>query len=149
MRKYTIIAVGFIAAIAFIGGASCDNTTTGSAPPKATNPNPANGATDVATNADLSWNGGSLIASGEANSYTYDVYFGTSASPPLAAGGITSTTYDPGTMDSATMYYWRVDTSDGSQTTTGDVWSFTTESDESEIIVGTQDDHINEPFCGG
>ncbi len=149
MRKYIVIFAVVIAALAISAGISCDSDTTGAAPPKATNPNPANGATDVAVNTDVTWNGGSLLLSGEAETYTYDVYFGTSASPPGVASGITATTYDPGTLNTASTYYWRVDTNNGSQTTMGDLWSFTTETGYTEIIVGTQDDHINIPFCGG
>ena len=38
----------------------------------------------------------------------------------------TNVDYDPGTLVANTTYYWRVDTVNGSGTTTGTVWSFTT-----------------------
>ena len=86
---------------------------------KATNPNPSNGATNVAANSTLSWTAGTTAAS-------HDVYFGTT-SPGTFRGNQTATTYDPGTLTAGLTYYWRIDEKDDSQqTTTGDVWSFTT-----------------------
>ena len=38
-----------------------------------------------------------------------------------------TTTYNPGPLELAKTYYWRVDESDGSNTYKGEVWSFTTE----------------------
>jgi len=149
MRKYLLILTIVAAAFAISFAVSCDNSTTGAAPSRASNPSPANGATNVGVDADITWNGGSLALSGDAANYTYSVYFGTSASPPLVASDITATTYDPGTMDTATAYFWRIDTYNGSQTTTGDVWTFTSLTGGDEIIVGTRDGHINIPLCGG
>jgi hypothetical protein len=96
--------------------------TTEAAPPpppgQASNPNPADSATDVGVGADLSWTAGS-------NTTSHDVYFGTS-SPGTFQGNQTATTFDPGTMDNDTTYYWRIDEINASGTTTGVVWSFTT-----------------------
>ncbi|MHC4738140.1 MAG: CBM96 family carbohydrate-binding protein [Planctomycetota bacterium] len=89
-------------------------------PGQATNPTPADSATDVGVNADLSWTAGSGATS-------HDVYFGTS-SPGTFQGNQAATTFDPGTMSNDTTYYWRIDEVNGSGTTTGAVWSFTTES---------------------
>ncbi|MCP4230182.1 MAG: hypothetical protein GY771_08535 [bacterium] len=144
-RLFKAISV-VIVAFAAVFIVSCFETTSPS-PSKASNPSPADGATDVSVEADLGWSGGSLAFSGEAGTYTYDLYFGTSTTPPLVASGLTSSTYDPGAMNNAVTYYWRVDTKSGGQTTTGDVWSFTTET--GGIIIGTREDHINIPFCGG
>jgi len=85
---------------------------------EATNPYPADGATSVSITSDLSWT---------ANPYatSHDVYFGTSE-PPLFIGNQTSTTFDPGTMDYSTTYYWRIDEINTWGTTTGPVWSFST-----------------------
>jgi len=95
--------------------------TTEAAPPlpgQASNPSPADSATDVSIAADLSWTAGS-------NSTSHDVYFGTS-SPGTFQGNQTAVTFDPGTMDNDTTYYWRIDEINTSGTTTGIVWSFTT-----------------------
>jgi len=97
-------------------------TTEAATPPpgQASNPNPANGATDVSTTTDLSWTAGSDATS-------HDVYFGTS-SPGSFQGNQTDTTFDPGTLAESTTYYWRIDEKNAIGTTTGVVWSFTTEA---------------------
>ncbi len=90
------------------------------APQKAINPDPADEKTGVAVSADLSWEDGG-------DTDTYDVYFGTDPEAlDLVSEGQTATTYDPGTMDGSTVYYWRIDSTNDTGTTTGDVWSFTT-----------------------
>lgn len=90
-------------------------------PTKATNPGPADGATDVSITVDLSWTAGTEASS-------RDVYFGTSASPGAGEfrGSQTGVAYDPGTLVPETTYYWRVDETNSLGTATGDVWSFTT-----------------------
>jgi predicted phosphodiesterase len=88
---------------------------------KATNPTPADGATGVAINADLSWKAG-------IGAVSHDVYFGTNGGAlPLVSAAQSTSTYDPGTMDYGTTYYWRIDELDGLNIHTGDLWSFTTE----------------------
>jgi len=87
-------------------------------PGQASNPSPADSATDVAINADLSWTAGT-------DSTSSDVYFGTS-SPGAFQGNQTASTFDPGTMANDTTYYWRIDEINAAGTTTGVVWSFTT-----------------------
>jgi uncharacterized repeat protein (TIGR02543 family) len=92
--------------------------TTLALPGIATNPNPTNGATNVAVNNDLIWSAG-------AGATSHDVYFGTS-SPGTFRGNQPGTTYDTGTMANGTTYYWRIDERNASGVTTGNVWSFTT-----------------------
>ncbi|MHC4739593.1 MAG: carbohydrate binding domain-containing protein, partial [Planctomycetota bacterium] len=93
----------------------------GAGPPgQATNPSPADSATDVSVDADLSWTAGSGATS-------RDVYFGTT-SPGSFQGNQTATTFEPGTMNNDETYYWRIDEINASGTTTGVVWSFTTEA---------------------
>lgn len=93
-------------------------TVWASVPTKAGNPSPANAATNVSILADLSW----TAASGATS---HNVYFGT-ASPGTLQTSTTSTTYDVGRLNPNTTYYWRIDEVIGSNTITGDVWSFTT-----------------------
>jgi hypothetical protein len=95
-------------------------TTIVAAPSQATNPSPADSATDVDINADLSWTAGS-------GSTSSDVYFGTT-SPGTFQGNQAATTFDPGTMANNTTYYWRIDEINAGGTTTGVVWNFTTEA---------------------
>jgi len=89
-----------------------------SPPGQASNPSPANGTMGVSTTADLSWTAG-------AGATSHDVYFGTLTSPPFVVNQ-TGTTYDTGTMNAGTTYYWRINEKNAGGTTTGVVWSFTT-----------------------
>jgi len=86
-------------------------------------PDPDDGATDVDLDADLSWTGGDP----NGDPVTYDVYFGTTTPPPEVATGISDTTYDPGTLDYGTIYYWKiVSWDDQNAFTQGPIWEFTT-----------------------
>jgi len=87
-------------------------------PAPASNPNPANDAFSVGLNADLSWTAGSRATS-------HDVYFGPT-SPGTFRGNQTAETFDTGTMDKGTMYYWRIDEVNAWGKTTGTLWYFTT-----------------------
>jgi alkaline phosphatase len=89
---------------------------------KASNPNPANGATDVDVDADLSWSPG-------VDALSHDVYLGTNpGNLPRVSQLQSGTTYDPGLLQLNTTYYWAIDEFDsgGSLLAAGDVWSFTT-----------------------
>ena len=85
---------------------------------QAGNPNPANGAINVDTNADLSW-------TADPKAVSHDVYFGTMSPPPFISNQ-TAIIFDPGTMIGNIRYYWRIDEVNPSWTTTGTVWTFTT-----------------------
>ena len=92
-------------------------------PAKATTPSPAHEATGVSRTPTLDWSPTSGAAS-------YLVYFGTESSPGSAElhGEQTGTSFEPDTMlEYGTTYHWRVDSRNAGGTTTGDVWSFTTE----------------------
>lgn len=107
------------------------------APDQATNPSPANSATSVDVNDNLSW----TAATGADD---YDVYFGTS-SPGSFQGNQTGVTFEPGTMDANTTYYWRIDPNNEAGTTTGDVWSFTTKPDPVTLQLNPTDDaYVNQ-----
>jgi hypothetical protein len=90
-------------------------------PGQASNPNPADDAGDVSVDAVVSWMAG-------ANATSHKVYFGTSQPAALVASGLEAPTYDPGTLNFGTTYFWRVDEVNVSGTTTGLDWSFTTEA---------------------
>ena len=87
-------------------------------PGPASNPEPANEATEVDPNTDLSWTAGP-------HAISHNVFFGMSNPPPFIHNQ-TSTTFEPGTMADSTMYYWRIDEVSAYGTTTGTVWRFTT-----------------------
>jgi len=101
-------------------GAVWSFTTIVALPGQASSPSPADSAVDVSVDADLSWTAGS-------GSSSSDVYFGTT-SPGTFQGNQTATTFDPGTMANDTTYYWRIDEINLGGTTTGNIWSFTTET---------------------
>jgi len=92
------------------------------------NPQPANGAADVQIAATLSWTPAGNAASSE-------LYFGTdadavknatAASPEYVGNkALGSESYDPGGLELATTYHWRVDTVYSDKTVKGLAWSFT------------------------
>ena len=90
-------------------------------------PSPPDGARWVDIEADLTWLAGS-------GGIWHDVYFGTDQTAVANGTGGTFkvnqsiATYDPGTLQINTTYYWRVDEIEVDKTTKhrGDVWSFTT-----------------------
>ncbi|MFB0555229.1 MAG: LamG domain-containing protein, partial [Phycisphaerae bacterium] len=93
-------------------------------PPKtAYAPDPADTAESIDLNADLSWTAGF-------GAKLHTLYFGdnfddvNNATVGISQG---STTYDPGPLELAKTYYWRVDEFDAIETYKGHVWSFTTE----------------------
>ena len=103
-----------------------DFTTENDPPYMPSNPDPYDGETGVDVDHDLSWTGGDP---NPGDTVTYDVYFGTTSPPPEVSSGQSSTTYDPGTMDYHTTYYWKIIAEDNhGATSTGPEWDFTTEN---------------------
>jgi hypothetical protein len=99
--------------------------------PKASDPTPANGATDVENKPTLSWRIGRYAD-------THDVYFGTdeakvtdanrTSHPDVNYNNVSDNSYVPGNLEFKTTYYWRVDEvnmADDPNMWKGDVWSFT------------------------
>lgn len=83
---------------------------------------PLNGSSDISVNADLVW-----IEATDAK--FYDLYFGTDPTPDSSEyqGAVFATSFTLGVLDWSTTYYWRVNPRNFAGTTTGVVWSFTTE----------------------
>jgi len=93
-------------------------------------PDPADGATDVPIDKLLRWTGGDP---NQGDKVYYDVYFGTSSDPPLVAEGLLQAAYDPGSMELDTTYYWKIVSKDTQgATTTGPIWQFTTEKEPNQ-----------------
>jgi hypothetical protein len=92
-------------------------------PKKAYNASPANGSKFIDPEATtLTWTAGF-------GAKLHFVYFGDDYDTVAnATGGPLQAlaTYNPGPLELNKTYYWRVDESDGANTYTGDVWSFTT-----------------------
>jgi hypothetical protein len=83
---------------------------------------PANNATAVSNAASLTW----TATDPEDDDLTFDVYFGTTATPAPVKTGVTDLTFTP-TLAPSTTYYWKIVAKDpfgGSSTSA--VYSFTT-----------------------
>jgi hypothetical protein len=92
-------------------------------PPSCASPiSPLAGASGTAHSGNLEWE-----AVGGAD--TYDVYFGTSATPPQVATDQVATTYPLDCLLPETTYYWKVVPKNGDGSATGcATWSFTTDN---------------------
>ena len=91
-------------------------------PVQARYPEPADGAADVSVDTMLTWRAGREAAS-------HEVYFGTDAEGLTLVDTTAESQHNPGGLDLAGSYYWRVDEvneSDAVSTWTGRLWSFTT-----------------------
>jgi VCBS repeat-containing protein len=99
-------------------------------PNAASNPDPADGETDVSTYAILSWTGGDP----EGDNVTYDVYLGDISPPPKVSNNQTITSYNPpGELQNDTTFYWQIITWDEfGASTPGPIWSFTTEPEPNQ-----------------
>ena len=86
--------------------------------PAAVNPSPADGATGVSLNADLSWKEAAFATS-------RDLWLGKQGAMHKVTPSPAGKTYDPGTLELGKTYQWQVDEI-GSPTVTGRIWSFTT-----------------------
>jgi len=96
-------------------------TLTASDPPlRAHTPVPLDGAEDVDISSSLQW-------TSEFKATSHDIYFGTTNPPPFVGNQVTAA-FDPGSLEGGVTYYWRIDEKNANGTTTGDVWSFKTQS---------------------
>ena len=103
---------------------------------------PLNGSTNQCLNTILSWNEGTQ------NPTSFEVYFGTTASPTLAAT-VTTTYYSPGPLNMNTTYYWKIVPINGlGAGTASPVYSFSTDYGDvqpTEILlsgIGTLESHV-------
>ena len=97
-------------------------------------PSPANHATNVPIDTDLSWSGGDPDAG---DNVTYDVYFDTTDATTLVASDQPFTTYSPpGPLSYNTTYYWKVVAEDNhGAITSGPLWDFTTGGGGCEVDI--------------
>ncbi len=79
---------------------------------------PANGANGVLVAPTLVW-------SPSAGATSYDVYFGTSASPSVVTN-TAGTSYSPGALSQSTTYYWQIVAKNSAGSAGSATWSFTT-----------------------
>ena len=105
---------------------------------RASNPSPAQGATDIAVDASLSWIPGT-------NATSHLVFFGATSNAvanattnsPEFKGNLAGCSYTPGTLACGARFYWRVDEMAGADSTTGSVWTFATAMDPSARLPMT------------
>jgi YVTN family beta-propeller protein/X-X-X-Leu-X-X-Gly heptad repeat protein len=89
-------------------------------------PSPGDGSTGLLLHTVLSWRSGDPD-SGDV--VTYDVYLGTSYSPPRVAQGQGDSSYAPANLHHDSLYYWHIVAKDESgDTTAGPLWQFRTAS---------------------
>ncbi|MGF3553941.1 MAG: FG-GAP-like repeat-containing protein [Thermoplasmatota archaeon] len=108
-------------------------TVTGNtAPYTPKDPYPENDSTNIGIDVELKWNGGDKDQS---DTVTYDIYFGTNPDPPHVTtigpypASQTQITWDPGTLDYKTTYYWKIIALDNNEASSeGPIWMFTTVS---------------------
>jgi|GEM_PF-2184697 len=102
-------------------------------PTSPSNPTPENETTEQPIETNLSW----TCSDPENDPLTYDVFFGTEATPAQVATGQSETTFDPGTLEYNTQYFWQIVAHDNmGNTTEGEVWSFTTEAQGGTFTCG-------------
>jgi PelA/Pel-15E family pectate lyase len=95
----------------------------------ANSPTPTHEARDTSLlNTRLRWTPGR-------NAISHNVYFGTS-NPPRFRTNQSETSFDPGPLDTATTYYWRVDSVTPGGLVQGPVWTFMTASTVRFVLVG-------------
>jgi hypothetical protein len=85
-------------------------------------PSPSDGAQYVDTELTLSWQAGH-------NAKLHNIVFGDSfddVNNAPAGSPVTTTSFEPGTLERGKTYYWRVDEFNPPTTVRGDVWSFAT-----------------------
>lgn len=89
-------------------------------------PSPTDGATGTPTDSSLKWTGGDPD---QGDNVTYQVYFGTNDNLQLVSDNQTANSFNPGTLNYNTQYYWKVIARDNHGITTeGPIWSFITGS---------------------
>jgi PelA/Pel-15E family pectate lyase len=92
-------------------------------------PTPSHEGQDASLlNARLRWTPGR-------NAISHNVYFGT-GNPPRFRGNQSGTTFDPGPLDTATTYVWRVDTVTPGGVVQGPTWTFMTAATVRFVLVG-------------
>lgn len=92
-------------------------------PDTPSDPSPSDGATDQPLDILLTWAGGDP----DGDAVTYDVYLEANDSTPdvRVSHNQAGTTYNPGTLEAGTHYYWKIVAKDShGTTTTGPVWDF-------------------------
>lgn len=105
--------------------------------PQATNPDPADGATDIPIDLTCTW-------SAVTGAQVYHVYFGTTDPPPYITFHA-ETEFIPVNVQYNTTYYWKVNPANQTQETEGEIWSFTTIGGAPpDTVINPQPEHHGE-----
>ncbi|MCK4902360.1 MAG: hypothetical protein KAS76_03300, partial [Thermoplasmatales archaeon] len=105
----------------FITGSKPNNP-----PNEPSDPDPLDGSTEINLDADIHWS----CSDPDGDDLFYDVYFEANDHYPdlLVSSNQPETSYDPGTMEPETTYFWQIVVRDEfGASTTGPIWHFTTE----------------------
>ncbi|MBN1580336.1 MAG: hypothetical protein JXA89_06510, partial [Anaerolineae bacterium] len=102
--------------------------TTNRAPATAACPSPAPGSTNLPLKTTLSWAASDPDGDALLYAVALDTHDPVDSDDPLSVitSSITMTSYDPGPLLPHQQYYWQILASDGSVTTVGPVWTFST-----------------------
>jgi Concanavalin A-like lectin/glucanases superfamily len=118
-------------------------------PAAARKPQPAHGEADTPVAVDLNWRAGREAVS-------HEVYFGTDAEALPLSDTVSGASYEPGALDLATTYYWRIDEVNDAEAVPaweGPVWSFTTQTffvvDDFEGYTDDEGQRIYETWIDG
>lgn len=92
------------------------------------NPSPANNSAEVSLSKTLSWS----CSDPDGDLITYSVYLGKASTSITFKNNQTISTYNPGSLDESTNYYWKIVAKDShGLITTGPIWKFETTSEAS------------------
>jgi len=116
-------------------------------PAHAREPQPTDGATDVAViDTALAWRAGR-------EAVTHDVYLSTDPDALELIDTTNATTADPGSLDLAATYYWKIDAVQDAESWEGSLWSFTTQAylvvDDFESYIDDEGGRIYETWVDG
>jgi len=101
------------------------------------NPFPPNGGGNINVDEHFSWN----CSDPDGDPLKYDIYFGTTSSPPMVSSNQSQANYYPGILNYEIQYYWKIVAWDSKGASTeGPLWSFTTKekSNNAPTIIITK-----------
>jgi len=89
-------------------------------PAQAREPQPGDGAVNVAVDRTLAWRAGR-------DAVSHEVYFGTEPETLTLIETVAGNSYTPGALDLGTTYYWQVNAVQEAELWPGELWSFATQ----------------------
>jgi PKD repeat protein len=117
-------------------------TMTNRAPVQPSNPSPQHTATQVTTNPVLSW----AATDPDGDLVNFDVYFGTMNPPVKLVDNQSASSFHPAALSYQTTYYWKTIAWDNfGSSTSGPVWSFTTQTTSGGSSGNGDTNQTNDP----